>query len=82
MLVSFFNNSSMNTKLINAKRMYQTTHRRKEYAAPQVKVVRFMVEQGFAGSNYNNVVVTPQTQQAAPGMDPVTQGADLTPHFQ
>ncbi|MBQ9865311.1 MAG: hypothetical protein IJM33_08260 [Bacteroidales bacterium] len=63
--------------------MYQTTHRRKEYAAPQVKVVRFMVEQGFAGSNYNNVVVVnPSTNESSPGMENVgMNGSSLDGFF-
>ena len=64
----------------------QTTNKRTDYSAPRIKVVSFMVEQGFAGSNFQNVSIPrTETTSEVPSMESVDQATNngtLTGYFQ
>lgn len=63
----------------------QTTNKRTDYAAPRIKVVSFMVEQGFAGSNFQNASIpATETTSGVPSMESVDQATNngtLTGYF-
>ena len=53
------------------------TNTKQNYEVPQIKVVTFMVEQGFAGSNYQNVSIpATSTTSEVPSMESVDQASN------
>ena len=59
--------------------MSKQNNKPKVYYAPQIKVVSFTVEQGFAGS-YKSEAITPS--ESNPGLEAVTESeTSLTGYF-
>lgn len=62
-------------------RTYQI-NKKQNYEVPQIKVVTFMVEQGFAGSNYRSEPLAPSSDnRALETVDQATNNGTLDGFF-